>query len=72
MDEGSFEFDARNTGGTLFLDQNGDKVAWLKADLFPPVGTLVNLPSGKYGEVKAHILDLNSSGLAQIMVSLHI
>ncbi|MFJ2469345.1 hypothetical protein [Glutamicibacter sp. NPDC087583] len=72
MDEGSFEFDARNTGGTLFLDQDGDKVGRLKADVFPPVGTQVNLPSGKHGEVKAHTLDFDASGLAQVMVSLHI
>lgn len=72
MDEGRFEFDARNTGGTRFLDQNNDTVAWLHVDVFPPVGTKVLLPSGKEGVVTNLALDLNPSHLAQIMVGLRV
>lgn len=72
MDTGCFEFDARKTGGTRFLDQNNDTVAWLHADVFPPVGTKVLLPGEKEGVVTDLTLDLNSSHLAQVMVGLRV
>ncbi len=66
----TYEFDTRATKGTLFLDQNGDKVGWLLAEVFPPVGTEVNLPDGSSAVVTNLTLDMsNPSGIAQIFVS---
>ena len=68
MGPASFTLDASETGGTLFLDQNNDKVAWLRADIFPPVGTTVLFPDATRATVTDLTLDLNASGIAQIFV----
>lgn len=66
----TYEFDTSETKGTRFLDENNDTVAWLLAEVFPPVGTEVQLPDGALAQVTNLALDLsNPSGIAQIFVS---
>ncbi|MHA7145385.1 hypothetical protein ACX80U_11780 [Arthrobacter sp. TmT3-37] len=62
--------DANSTGGTKFLDEQGNVLAFLKADVFPPVGTDVLLPDGRHVHVERLWLDLHSDDqTAQISVT---
>lgn len=62
--------DANSTGGTKFLDEQGNVLALLKADVFPPVGTGVQLPDGRHVYVERLWLDLHSDDqTAQISVT---
>jgi hypothetical protein len=73
MKPATYVFDAASTGGTRFIDQNNDTVAWVRSDIFPPVGTDVLLPDGSAGSVTGLTLDIsNSSGIAQIWVSVQL
>lgn len=73
MKPATYVLDAASTGGTRFLDQNSDTVAWVRSDIFPPVGTDVLLPDGTLRPVTGLTLDIsNPSGIAQIMVSVHV
>lgn len=66
----TYEFDTRATKGTRFLDEHDHTAVWLRAEVFPPVGTDVQLPDGTLAQVTNLTLDLsNPSGLAQIFVS---
>ena len=51
--------DANSTGGTRFLNEQGDTLAWVRADIFPPVGTEVTLPDGRTVYVERLVLDLS-------------
>ena len=63
--------DAHATGGTRFHDEKGHTLAWVKADIFPPVGTTVILPDGSTVYVTSVSLDLSSEDqIAQISVHL--
>lgn len=67
----TYDFDANQTGGTRFLDQNGDTVVSLRDNVFPPVGTTVWLPNGSEAEVTGLTLDLsNDSEIAQVFVGI--
>ncbi len=58
---------------TLFLDENGDKVAFLAEPVFPPVGTLVTVSDGSEATVVSVRLDLSDSGaMAMIYVNVEI
>jgi hypothetical protein len=62
--------DANSTGGTRFLDERGNVLASLKADVFPPVGTAVRLPDGRHVYVERLWLDLHSDDqTAQVSVT---
>jgi hypothetical protein len=67
----TYSFDsARTDHSTLFLDENNDKVAYLAAPVFPPVGTIVTVSDGGEATVTGVRLDLsNSSTLAMVYVS---
>lgn len=67
----TFSFNSDETDFcTLFIDENGDKAAFLKDPVFPPVGTAVRLSNGKGAVVESLSIDLNNpSGYAQIYVS---
>lgn len=70
MTPATLVLDPAMTGGTKFLDQNHDTVAWVRADIFPPVGTEVILPDHTPARVTRLTLDLsNDSGIAQTYVS---
>lgn len=63
--------DAHATGGTRFHDETGHTLAWVKADILPPVGTTVILPDGSTVYVTSVSLDLSSEDkIAQISVHL--
>lgn len=70
MNPATYVLDAAATGGTKFIDQNHDTVAWVRADIFPPVGTNIHLPDDSIATVTGLTLDIsNSSGIAQVWVS---
>lgn len=63
--------DAPATGGTRFHDKAGQTLAWVKADIFPPVGTAVVLPNGSTLHVQSLYLDLSREDqIAHISVRL--
>jgi hypothetical protein len=65
-----FVLDANSTGGTRFLNEQGDTLAWVRADIFPPVGTEVTLPNGSEAYVERLVLDLSDeSQTARIFVT---
>lgn len=58
---------------TRFLDQNNDTVAWVRGDIFPPVGTDIHLPPGSLARVTGLTPDLgNASGIAEVWVSVRV
>lgn len=62
--------DANSTGGTRFLSEQGDTLAWVRADIFPPVGTEVTLPDGRTVYVERLVLDLSDeSQTARIFIT---
>ena len=62
--------DANSTGGTRFLNEQGDTLAWVRADIFPPVGTEVTLPDRSTVYVERLVLDLSDdSQTARIYIT---
>jgi hypothetical protein len=57
MKPATYVLDAARTGGTRFLDQNNDTVAWVRGDIFPPVETDIHLPDGSLALVTGLTLD---------------
>jgi hypothetical protein len=73
MKPATYVLDSASTGGTRFLDQNSDTVAWVRGDIFPPVGTEIHLPDGSLALVTGLTLDIsNASGIAQVWVSVRV
>ena len=67
----TYNFDNDQSGhSTVFLDEHGDKVGYLREPIFPPVGSDVKLHGGAMATVTKVWLDIsNDSELAMVYIS---